>query len=314
MNFVLSVPQIAAFIAAGSLAFIGWQLGGSVKLPSFRRGQASRLSAFASPRASAEPESGVAVGSFSHRVRVAFSGVRVNASGREETLLLMARLGAGGVMVVVLLLVGLPFLTSLAGFPGGWLLVNSWVTRSWNKVRTDVEMELPSLLTRLASIIQVSPNVPSALETVAATLNSDGPLSQWCLETAARMHKEGFAAIEAIRENAAGISPSLAIGVELIGRMWTTGGEGYARAFSSAADNLETVLDARIMARAKGSSAQGTVNILTGMTFLMIGFMVRSDAMASMVNTPLVQAAYAAIVLLIIYGYGQVNDLIENAV
>ena len=148
--------------------------------------------------------------------------------------------------------------------------------RAWNKTRTEMEAELPSLLLRLSATIQAAPNVPSALETVAKTLRSDGPLRVWTQETAARMHNEGHIAVESIRESAAAISTSLSIAADLIGRMWTTGGEGYAKAFGTAADNLESVLDARVLARAKGGSAQGTVNILTVMTFVMIAFMSRS--------------------------------------
>jgi hypothetical protein len=96
--------------------------------------------------------------------------------------------------------------------------------------------------------------------------------------------------------------------------MWTTGGEGYSKAFGTAADNLESVLDARVLARAKGSSAQGTVNILTVMTFVMIAFMSRSGAMEDIVKSPLVQVLYSLICLVIVYGHSQVSNIIDNAV
>jgi hypothetical protein len=177
-----------------------------------------------------------------------------------------------------------------------------------------MEAELPSLLMRLNATVQTAPNVPSALEIVAKTLRSDGPLRVWTLETAARMHNEGHGAVETIRESAAGMSMSLSIVAELIGRVWTTGGEGYGKAFGAAADNLESVLDARVLARSKGGSAQGTVNILTVMTFGMIAFMTRSEALAEVVNTPLVQVLYAIIALVIVYGHSQVSEIIDNAV
>ncbi len=227
----LSLSQIAAFGAAGAIAFAVWVLG-DILTPNLLRGrQTSRLSMFASKGGAAETKTAVPVGSFAHRVQVAFSGVRMDASGREESLLFLARIAAGGAFAVGLFIIGLPPLTCLAGLPAGWIFVDSWITRSWSKVKTDVEGELPSMLTRLASIVQTSPNVPSAMETVAMTLRADGPLRQWCLDTAARMHRDGFAAIETIRENAVGISPSLAIATELVGRMWRTGGEGYSDRF-----------------------------------------------------------------------------------
>ena len=68
------------------------------------------------------------------------------------------------------------------------------------------------------------------------------------------------------------------------------------------------------LARAKGGSAQGTVNILTGMTFVMIAFMSRNSALATIVRMPLVQVAYAVICLVIVYGHSQVSEIIENVV
>ena len=68
------------------------------------------------------------------------------------------------------------------------------------------------------------------------------------------------------------------------------------------------------LARAKGGSAQGTVNILTVMTFVMIAFMSRSGAMSDIVKSPLVQVLYALICLVIVYGHSQVSNIIDNAV
>lgn len=302
------------FIAAGMLAWIAWRLGGNFTLPRLGRPQVTRIENFAGSKPAAGKTSSAAVGSFEHRVHIAFSRIGIDAVDNEEYYMTLARIVAGVALTLILMIVGLPFFTSLTGLLAGYIFVNGWVTRAWNKTRTDIEAELPSLLLRLNATIQAAPNVPAALETVAKTLRSDGPLRAWTLETAARMHSEGHGAVEGIRESAAGISTSLSIAADLIGRMWTTGGEGYAKAFGTAADNLESVLDARVLARAKGGSAQGTVNILTVMTFVMIAFMSRSGAMSDVVQSPLVQFLYALICLVIVYGHSQVSSIIDNAV
>jgi Flp pilus assembly protein TadB len=302
------------FIAAGMLAWIAWRLGGNFAMPRLGRPQVTRIENFAGSKPAAGKTSSTAVGSFEHRVHIAFSRIGIDAMDNEEYYMTLARIVAGVALTLILMIVGLPFFTSLTGLLAGYIFVNGWVTRAWNKTRTDIEAELPSLLLRLNATIQAAPNVPAALETVAKTLRSDGPLRAWTLETAARMHSEGHGAVEGIRESAAGISTSLSIAADLIGRMWTTGGEGYAKAFGTAADNLESVLDARVLARAKGGSAQGTVNILTVMTFVMIAFMSRSGAMSDVVQSPLVQFLYALICLVIVYGHSQVSSIIDNAV
>src|ERR1700690_253485 len=302
------------FMGAGALAWIAYLIGGKFTPQIGKSQSTARIETFATERQGEKKVSSTPVGSFQHRVRIAFAGVGMDASGNEEYYLQLARIVVGAGMFLVLLVIGLPFLTSLIGFAAGWVFVDGWVKRAWSKVRTDIEAELPSLLMRLNATIQASPNVPAALETVAKTLRSDGPLRAWTLELASRMHSEGYGAMDAIRESAAGISTSLSIAADLIGRMWTTGGEGYSKAFGAAAGNLESVLDSRAVARAKGGSAQGTANILTGITFVMIAFMSRNSALATIVRMPLVQVAYAVICLVIVYGHSQVSEIIENVV
>ena len=304
---------ILPLLGAGALAWAAWHIGSMFNLR-IGRPQVTRLENFATSKRGAGKNSATPVGSFEHRVRIAFAKINIDVTGSENYYLMLGRIAAGAALTIALMIVGLPFLTSLSGFAAGYVFVGGWVTRSWNKTRTEMESELPSLLMRLNATIQAAPNVPAALETVAKTLRSDGPLRTWTMDVAARMHSEGYGAVESIRESAAGISTSLSIAADLIGRMWTTGGEGYAKAFGTAADNLESVLDARVLARAKGGSAQGTVNILTVMTFVMIAFMSRSDALADIVKSPLVQVLYAVICLVIVYGHSQVSNIIDNAV
>jgi len=212
------------FIGAGMLAWIVWRLSGKLTLPRFGRPQVTRIETFAGGNRGLGKTSAAPVGSFEHRVRIAFTKIGIDVADNEEYYVMMARIVAGASMTLILMIVGLPFFTSLIGIIAGYIFVNGWVVRAWNKTRTEMEAELPSLLLRLNATIQAAPNVPSALETVAKTLRSDGPLRAWTLDTAARMHSEGHGVVETIRESAAGISTSLSIAADLIGRMWTTGG------------------------------------------------------------------------------------------
>lgn len=313
-NIPFALVYVMPFIGAGALGWAGYLLGQRYT-PNFGgRSRTSRIENFAGGASLDKKPNSAVVGSFEHKVRIAFARFNIDAAGNEDYYLNLGRLVAGIALSLILMVIGLPFITSLVGLLAGRVFINGWITRSWNKTRTEMEAELPSLLLRLNGTLQVSQNVPSALEETARTLRSDGPLRAWAMETAARMHAEGHGSIESIRQNAAGMSMSLSIAAELIGRMWTTGGKGYGEAFGAAADNLESVLDARVLARSKGGSAQGTVNILTVMTFGMIAFMTRSPAMGDIVNTPLVAVLNAVIALVIVYGHSQVSDIIDNAV
>ncbi len=300
-------------LAAVALAMIGYLISRRLLAGLGGKSSVNRLEAFAgtaaNPKAAAVP-----VGSTAHRLRLAFARVGIDASGREGFYLWSARIVAGTALILLLLIAGLPLLTSLIGLVAGYVLVDGLVKRTWNKMRTDVEAEIPTLLSGLKSAISTAPNVPQALADTAKTLKAGGPLRSWAEKAASRMHAEGQPCLEGLRKEAAAISSSLAVCVELIGRMWTTGGAGYAQAFESAADNLRDVLGARVLARARGSGAQSTTNLLMGLAFITIVFLNRNPAMAASVRTPLVQGAYAAIFLMIVYGYTMINSMIENAV
>ncbi len=196
----------------------------------------------------------------------------------------------------------------------GYVLVDGLVTRAWNKMRTDIEAEIPAMLSGLKSAIATAPNVPQALADTARTLRAGGPLRSWAEKAASQMHSEGQPCLDELRHEAAAVSSSLSVCVELVGRMWTTGGKGYAEAFESAASNLRDVLSARVLARARGAGAQSTTNLLMGMAFAMIVYLNHTPAIANIVRTPLVQGAYAAIFLMIVYGYNMINGMIENSV
>jgi len=282
-----------------------------------RRSDIGRLDQFSAGRAAgiaAASLQEISIGSADHRVRLAFKSIGFDAKGNETFYLMVTRIAAGVIIFIVLLIVGLPVMTSLSGFLAGFVFVNGWVTRSWNKMRTEMVSEIPSLLTRLSSALQIAPNVPGALEIVGDTLRGDGPLHDWTVSLAGRMHSEGHAVMEEVRKEAAAVSPSLSIVTELIARMWQTGGSGYHTAFAAASDNLESVLDARVMARAKGGSAQRTANTLVILIVVMIAFLTRGEAMADVAKLPFVQVAYAVIVLVVVYGHSVISNIIDDSV
>ena len=300
-------------LAAGALSVLGYLAAERLVAGIGSRSSVTRLKAFAGT-AAAPTTAAVSLGSTEHKVRLAFSRYGIAAGGREGFLLWMARLGVGIFLTLLLVIAGLPFLTSLIGLVGGYLLVDGLIKGNWNKLRTDVEAEIPGLLSGLKSAIATAPNVPQALADTARTLRIGGPLRAWAEQTASRMHAEGQPCLEQLRKEAAAISSSLAVCVELIGRMWTTGGEGYGQAFENAADNLRDILSARVLARARGAGAQSTTNLLMGLAFLVIVFINRNPAMSGSVHSPLVQLAYAVIFLMLVYGYTMINNMIENAV
>ena len=301
-------------VAAAALAFAGYQLLAPVAEIFSRRGSASRLDSFATLRNEKRAAEKVAFGGEAHRLRVAFARYRIDIAGKEQFALWAARIALGALLFVVLKIIGLPFITALVGFPAGYILLNGLVQQTWNKVRSEVESEIPTLLNSLSSTFQTSPNVIAAVESVAETLRQDGPLRVWLASLLETMHTQGIGGLETVSREAADYSPSLSIVVELIQRMWQTGGSGYAQAFVAAAENLEVVLDARVDARAVGDSNRGTINILMGATVGMMAIFTHNEGLSEMVSNPLVQIIYTIILLAVVYGQTQINKIIDEAV
>lgn len=304
------LPYLAAAIISAAVYFAS----GGIRINVGRTGVKSRLENLAANAVDKRQTTSVAFGSPAHRLRMAFATYRIDVAGNEEFYLYAARIVLGIVLALVMFVVGFPPLSALAGLVGGWIFVDGAITRAWSKAKTDIEAEIPSFLTRMSAVVQTSSNVPGAVEVVSKTLREGGPLRDWLTSLVAKMLQKGQAAMPEAIEEASTLSPSLAICAELLSRMWSTGGEGYSKAFGAAADNLESVLDARVLARAKGDSVRGTVNILTVLTFGMIAFLRQSPSMADLVMQPLVQVAYAIIALMIVYGYNTINQLIDEAI
>jgi hypothetical protein len=313
-DFLLVLRGFLPLIAAAALAVAGYYGLSPVVDALSRRGSAGRLDAFASARGEKKAAERADFGGKEHRLRVAFAQYGIDVAGKESFYLWVARAVLGGGLFVGLQLVGLPVFTSLVGFLAGYILLDGFIQQSWNKVRSEVESEIPTLLNSLSATFQTASNVITAVETVTDTLRADGPLRAWLMDLLDTMHAQGAGGLDTVAREAADYSPSLSIVVELIHRMWQTGGSGYAHAFISAAENLETVLDARVDARATGDSNRGMANILMGATIAMMGIFARTDGMQAMVSNPIVQVAYILILLLVIFGQTQINKMIDEAV
>ncbi len=279
-----------------------------------RQGRAGRLDAFAQAGQERQAAQQARFGGEEHRLRVAFASIGLDAAGAETMFLWGARLAAGVILFFGLQIIGLPALTAVVAFPAGYIIVNGYVTQKWNSVRSEVEAEIPALLNNMATTLQTTDNVISATRMVRDTLRNGGPLQMWLDETVRSMEAEGIGSLDEVSKTAAAYSHSLSIVVELIRRMWQTGGKGYAQAFISASENLETVLDARVNARATGDAGRSVMWTLVGATIGMMAIVSRNEGMAEIIQSPFVQVLYAIILMLVVFGQTQVTKMIDEAV
>jgi len=253
----------------------------------------------------------VVFGSKAHRVRTAFAELGLSVAGWEGMAVWLGRLTGGLAAVMLLWMLGLPSLAAALGFPAGAVAFDAWLDERWRKMRLQVEEEIPALLVRLAAAVKVTENVPLVLSEVAETLSPKGPLRRWLLRLLKNMQTQGpTVALQQAREEAQILSPSLLVVVALLERFVETGGQGFVEAFDAAAANLSDVLDARVNARNKGASAQGTVFIIAGVTLLM---------MVSMLHSGLtmgtgIQALFGVVILWMTVGMMVVRRMIQEAI
>lgn len=253
-------------------------------------------------------------GSDDYKIRLAFSSLKIDVSGYESLAVNVFRLVAGLVFVFVMnVVLGLPLITSLVGFLGGILMINSFTTGAWRNMCNEINKEIPIFLSGFTSTIQVSPNVLQAIEEEADVLQEGSKLQWWLRNRFLKLGQEkNIAALEELTIEAFRVSTSLGSMVFLVGRMWRTGGIEWQRAFTLAASNLEGVMEARILGMAAGNAAKNSVKLIIGVTLVVTLVLARNPVFEHAMKEPIVQIVYALSTLMMIFGYGVMGDMIDN--
>lgn len=308
MNLTLTTlwPLLAAVCAALTLH----QILSSLMRPG--RFAAHDLAAYALGDAKTKADD-VPVGSPKHKIRLAFGQFGLDATGREDICILMARLGLGLAAGVAIYLFGFPLLAALAGLVIGWLMVDVVIADVWRKQQFAIERELPTFLASLAVTLQAVPNVNQALDDVIVTLDEKGPLQAWLTRMLARLHTDGRNAFEPLMVEAQAISSALGLAVFELKRLAETGGAGYGEAFVMAADSLGSVLEARAVAASKGDNARGAVQVVLGAMLFILILLAGSPAFREAFYEPFVQVLYLVLAGVVAFGMKLMNDMVDEA-
>jgi hypothetical protein len=253
-------------------------------------------------------------GSEEFKIRLAFQKYGMDVYKRELVAANIGRLVLGLVLVSVLRFVFLfPLATSMVGFVCALLVFNSLIEQSWKKLRNEIEKEIPIFLSGFTSTIQVNPNVLQAVEEEAAVLAIDSSLKRWLIDRFVRLGQDkGVAALDELTEEAFRVSNSLGIMIFLIGRLWKTGGMEWKRSFALAASNLEGVMEARMFGIAAGSAAKNSVLAIAMVTGALILVMARNPLLSKSLDNPVVQIVYAIAIIMMVFGYGFMDDMVDN--
>jgi hypothetical protein len=304
-----TIPLILSLTASGALAWCALILTGwlAERWPSTNR----HLRDYGPPAASPPP---LVTGSREHRIRVAFQSLGLDAAGRETPLFLAAAglLGLAGFAACAL--AGLPLFFSLGAPVIAYLILNGWVNARWDRQRQQVEKEIPIYLMNLASVIQLTPNVIQALQDAALSLNPQGGLLPWVDQLARRMQAQGPRGLAEMQEEARALSPALVLLAAEVGRLWETGGQGYARSFQMVAGNLSAILEGRARGYSKAAGSWGTIRVIVMALGGAILLAFTNPSSGALFRSPFAQLTLLAALAWAAFGWTYISDLIRTAV
>jgi len=307
------INKILAVIGAALIAYLIFQLGKKLAERFISENTSKRVKDLVGldEKQKVKPTD---FGSQEYKIRLAFSKMRIDVYQKEHIALNIMRFSSAfGFIAVMNIVFGLPLLTSLVGSLGGILMTSTFADNSWMKMCNEIDKEIPIFLSGFTSTIQVNPNILQAVEEEASILAENSPLKKWLLDRLVRRGQDiGIAAMKELIPEAFRVSNSLGVMVFLINRLWRTGGMEWKRSFVLAAENIEGVMEAKLMGLAAGSAAKSSVKLIIGVTMFIMMIMARNPLFATAMEELFVQMVYAVATLMMIFGYGMMGNMIES--
>jgi hypothetical protein len=260
------------------------------------------------------PSPGPSIGSSSYKIRLAFAKIGLDVSGKERFSLYFSSGLVGFALSGIAAIFRLPPIFYLGGPAVGYFVINSLVIRNWDRLCRRIEKEIPAYLVNLASMIQLNANLIQDLEDACLSLDPKGGLRPWIQRLASSLQARGRRGLEEMQQEAQAISPSLLLLAVEVGRMWETGGMGYAQSFQLISENLGNILDSRSKAYAKADGAWGTIRLIVLALGGAILMAFSSDGSRELFRTPFIQVAMLVAVAWAAFGFSVIADLIRETV
>jgi len=214
---------------------------------------------------------------------------------------------------LIVLIAGWPLIIALGAGGLGFMLVSAWLEGRWRNFQVKIEEDLPTFVAQLAGVLQLTDSASVALDEVVKSMPQRTPLRVWMERFTTGVQLHGQAYIERVREKASEISPSLGLTVFFIGRLSETGGGQFADAFTTVADELGAILEARAVASSKAAAAKQNVHMMIGILAFISILLFRSPEIREGFAIPQVQVISAVALLAMVFGYAYMNSLIDDA-
>lgn len=216
------------------------------------------------PNAGGQETRPVPLGSWEYKARLVFSRYQIDVSGRE----FLALIGLYVLLAIPLFIAMQSFLflptviAALGGLIVAVFVVQGLLASAWDRMRREIEQDIPTLMIRLSGMIQASPNVLESLDEVANSLDPRRPLQGWMQRLVMQTQAQGVNAFDDLEAEAQMISSALLLAVVQIRNLWLSGGSGYVESFRLVADHLAELMKTRALAYAKAGRSGGLARII----------------------------------------------------
>jgi hypothetical protein len=249
------------------------------------------------------------------KTRLAFLRFGMDVSGKEEvaTYSLMALIGVPGILIFNAFHLGWP-ISIAGGMVLAYAITHGFVNAQWEKVRLEIEKEIPTFLRNLSGILKAEPNILEALSSSREALDPEKPLAAWVETFITRIQRQGRTAFESLLIEANGISSSLALVVFEVQRMGETGGAGYTAAFHETAKNLNEILNVKGQAAAVASGKKNIALAIIGAAVFGLGYILSAPVGTSVyLENPLFKIGLVAAIAWGAYGWSYIQQMIREA-
>ena len=254
-------------------------------------------------------------GSMVHRARLVFGRFKIDVSGRERLSLTILYLILVGLLYPILItIIHLPVMIAGAGaMIAAAFVVQVLLGSAWDRMRREIEKDIPTLMIRLSGMIQASPNVLESLDEVTKSLDSDRPLYTWMRGLVVETQERGISAFDELERDAEMISSSLILAVVQIRRLWESGGSGYIKSFRLIADHLSELMNTRALAYAKSGRSGNLARIIIAAAVISLsGIMNNPTSRAMFMSNPVTRLGLVAFFVWGGFGWFYIRSILRS--
>lgn len=214
----------------------------------------------------------------------------------------------------------LPIVMTIAIALIAFIAPAQWLSNKAKDRSKELEADLPQVYIELMATLQANPDVPNALLEIAAGIErakGRRPINEELRQTAREALSAQVGRIQAYR-NLQGRSASISLAnlALLIERYEQTGagaGGSFFAAFRDGAENVQTILEARMRSKAKAQENMMAAWMIPAIMAFALLFFMQDPTFGMSFTYPMVQLGLGAAVIIMYVGFMVMSDIVREA-